>query len=200
MGNWINKEWTAQIDSDDEQQQRHQTHSNQNSADKENDENRAPTNGATTTTAAKMMRKKVTSLLSSSEYQKVNNVSSPSSPPTPIGGHLTPIHSNKPNPDVFDPRSPSSDILRTPIYMQDENNGHGHSEKSNQFLKKTILNNMKNPDHNRIQHQVENPFYDPRSPSNAYNRTPIQVNKFNLGRPQGNENNENDNSITTGTS
>jgi hypothetical protein len=99
MGNWINKEWSQQV--------------NQNSDDESNKEN-SNLNGKLNDekSKARIVRKKVSGLLainnfnsdSYGEYSRVNTA-------TPVSSDSTPV-TNKVLMADFDPRSPSSDIVR----------------------------------------------------------------------------------------
>jgi hypothetical protein len=125
MGNWINKEW-AELNSGDE-----------------------GSNEVVTNTEAKskanILKRKISNLVSNTggeqpiEYSRVNTIDSTNS--TPIASKLIMAD--------FDPRSPSSGIIRTPICYMPENS---ESKKPNKFI------------------------CDPRSPTNEYNRTPIHIN------------------------
>ncbi len=70
-------------------------------------------------------------------------------------------------------------ISRTPIYLSENENNNGSSNgtggggaggagSKKSIFKKTVLNNF-----NKYS------IIDPRSPSSEYNRTPIQINKYN---------------------
>lgn len=143
MGNWINKEWT-EIDS--------------NSGDEGGNELVANTEAKSKTN---ILRRKLSNLVSNTaaseqqiEYSRVNSIDSANS---------TPITSKVLMAD-FDPRSPSSGIVRTPISFFTET-----SEPKPKTTNKFQIN-------------------DPRSPTSEYNRTPIHCNTLSAN----NYNNVND--------
>jgi hypothetical protein len=96
MGNWINKEWSQQV--------------NLNSDDESNKENCGNATDNSEKSKSKIVRKKVSSLLNNynvaennGDYTRVNTVNGDS---TPVTNNSKVLMSD------FDPRSPSSDIVR----------------------------------------------------------------------------------------
>jgi hypothetical protein len=137
MGNLFNKDWFQQLDAYEQM--------NENMQARMSNDAQSSTNGKEKP-KSRTLTKKLSNLLGdhTSDYQRVYATSSVNS--TPINNKILPAD--------FDPRSPSSGIVRTPIYCV--------SEADN---KKAILANMNNK-----MSSVD----DPRSPTNEYNRTPIQ--------------------------
>jgi hypothetical protein len=146
MGNFINKEWSQHFDN---------TSSAETSIAEEPDTASKSSESRVHRTASSL-KKRLSNIDinqqrggggggSSEEYSRVNP-----------NYQTTPVASNKMSMAEFDPRSPSSDIVRTPIFLVAEN-GEAKKSSSNQGKNSNLIN-------------------DPRSPAFDYNRTPIHVN------------------------
>lgn len=133
MGNILNKEWSEQIDSAD------------TSINEENNCNKNNNNRNSTKDKKSPLISKSKIVGKSSEYTRITNSSCNS---TPVASKIVAAE--------FDPRSPSSDIVRTPIYYVSENDKKA-AKQSSSSNGPMLVN-------------------DPRSPLFEYKRTPIHAN------------------------
>jgi hypothetical protein len=126
MGNYMNKEWSHQFE-------------NVPTTDEENSPRKELKSKSTSEKKSSNSIRRLTD----NNYQGICNASFNS---TPVANKV--ITAN------FDPRSPSSDIVRTPIFIGDKEKQQQQKNKQENF------------------HNKENA--DPRSPAYDYKRTPIQ--------------------------
>lgn len=140
MGNTLFKDWT-EMDSEEEDLNGGQA------ASKGESSKQTKTNAAAVASQS-VIRRKLSGLNTSNESPQLNDPNSDHNTQTPITNKTKMVIAD------FDPRSPTSGIVRTPIcYLSGENGSEAKANNANAAAKYSIT--------------------DPRSPTNEYTRTPI---------------------------
>lgn len=150
MGNFLNKEWMEQVDDEDD----YETKPTEASSD-------MISSSSPLIDASNSLNKRKSSRNSLAKKNSVDG--DESDVKTPITNKTTKMVIAD-----FDPRSPSADIVRTPIFYATDNSGGQAANNNNNngaqsnvvgksFVNKAMIN-------------------DPRSPTTEYNRTPIHCN------------------------
>jgi hypothetical protein len=157
MGNFINKEWSQHFD---------YTSSADTSIAEEVHDAAARSSESKIHRTASALKKRLSNIDINQQRGGVDDYSRIN----PNYEHGTPAAAAKISMAEFDPRSPSSDIVRTPIFLMAENN---EGKKNTAAAKSNLIN-------------------DPRSPAFDYNRTPIHANNAKKDRPASNVNQNED--------